>query len=161
MTIPSSIAIMAMIECPPLCKKPPPCTALVNSMRKADQLFVLPKVILCAQLIQAFVRLISAWHYIADLKRLGHGAAGLFKMGTVIKPTIADIHFKIPEIVLKLPLIYRLHHLDVKRGKARSIGYKCIISDIVKLNVSRCVLAAAELIAYGGDFDVELRNDRI
>ena len=159
MTIPSSIAIMAMIECPPLCKKPPPRIALIKSMREAVKLFCFPKVALGAKLIQPLVRLISAWYYLPCLQSLGHGATGLFKVGAVIESAIAYIFFEISEIVLELLLINRLHHLDIKRGKARCVGNISLIAYVIQLNMPGRVLASAELIAYGGNFNIELGDN--
>lgn len=68
---------------------------------------------------------------------------------------------KISEIILQLMLINRLHHFNLKRGKARRICNERILIYGKKFNVPRGMPSAAELFAHLADFKLKLRNDRV
>ena len=113
-----------------------------------------PGLLLRRQLIEANIGGIAARADLPFLERAAHGAVRLLEVGAVGKAALTYVGRKLRKIILELLLRDRLHHLDLKGSEAGRVRDKRAVAERIELDVSRRVLAAAEMLADG------VRRDR-
>lgn len=103
---------------------------------------------LSAQLVQSCIRSVPATGYFSRADCGGNRTARLLQVRAVIEAAFSYVRSKVDKIMLKLLLGDDIHHLDLKGGKARRVGNKGVISDIIKLYMAGSMAAAPELLAH-------------